>query len=91
MCQFLKLPYSDMKLCNWPKFQKLPIYYLNYSTIPNSTPFCSTVANFGAIEVFRFNGYSGKFEIFGKKNGQMIYNYQIINISNIDIYNFVLK
>ncbi len=43
---FSKLPYLGMKLCNWPKFQKLHIYYLNDFRIPNFILFCSTIALF---------------------------------------------
>ncbi len=38
-----------MKLGNWPKFQKLHIYKLNSSRVPNFTLFCSTIARFADI------------------------------------------
>ena len=42
----LKLPYLGLNLGKCPKIQKLHIYNLNYSRVPNFTPFCSTIARF---------------------------------------------
>ena len=44
--QFSKFPYLGMMRLNWPKFQKLHIYNLNYSRVPYFTPFCSRVYRF---------------------------------------------
>ncbi len=44
--QFSQLPYLGMKLGKWPKFQKLHVYRLNYSRVPNFTPICSMIARF---------------------------------------------
>ncbi len=41
-----KIVIFGMKLGKWPKFQKLHVYNLDYSRVPNFTPFCSTIAPF---------------------------------------------